>query len=264
MLELKISSPPYGISRRTLTGWIGQFAKLVQVMLAEYRATWVYHAIFGLFMPIGLIFFLKMTGLGASREQAVFLLGGQMALSIAWGPTMMMVGRVGWGRQNREFDYWAALPVSKLALVLAMVTVYLLFALPGLAGIYLLGSLMLGLPLAMVPAFIILVPLSALSLSGLGAFLGAYAKDGQTANVIGNMFMGVVAFLTPMMIPMEAMPAPLRVAAKAVPVTYVADAFRIALAGHWTSRMGTDILVIAAFTVAALVLVHVKLDWRNS
>lgn len=255
-------SPPCLAQRYSLKIALRQYFRLILVLLTEYRTTWFYHVFFGTVLPLGLIFFFKMVEGNIEKSQAIFLLGGDLTTSIAYGPTTMLITRLGWGRQNREFTYWAALPIPKSILILAMVSIYLLFAIPGLVVSYLLGCLMLGLPLTQGVLLIILVPLGALSLTGFGAFLGVYASSGEVANAYGNALMGFVTFLSPMLIPLDAMPLPLQFVARFVPTTYVADAFRMVLAGSLGVNVFYDIILLFCFTAAFLLVVHRKLDWR--
>lgn len=185
-----------------------------------------------------------------------------MATSIAYGPTTMLIGKIGWGKQNKEFHYWAALPIPKLTLILAIVSVYLLFAIPGLVTSYVIGCWLFTLPLSKGLALLLFVPLGALSLTGFGAILGVYAKDGETSNIYGNVLIGLVTFLSPTIIPLEAMPFPLRIVAMFIPTTYVADSFRSALEGNLGINLIYDGLILVGFSVAFLVLVYRKLDWR--
>lgn len=263
-LPVAFATPPYPPPRRDLTRWITQYLELVRVALAEYRSTWFFHSFFGVILPIGMIFLFVAMGGPPDRERAIFLLGGNMATSIALGPTTMLVGKLGWGRQNREFDYWAALPVAKLMLVLALISVYTLFALPGVLASYLVGSSMLGLPYLGGVALALIAPLGALSLAGLGAFLGVYARDGQTANVLGNAMIAFITFLSPLMIPPEVLPAPLRIVAIFVPTTYVAEAFRAALSGDLGMTLLRDAVILAGFAIGFLAVLHYRLDWRGA
>src|ERR1700733_928094 len=96
----------------------------------------------GLLLPAGIIFFLKSVDVVSSPAQAIFLLGGNMATSIAFGPTNFLISKIGWAKQIQEFDYWVALPMAKFTLVFAITTVALMFALPGLIGIYVIGCLL--------------------------------------------------------------------------------------------------------------------------
>lgn len=258
-----MAGAPYRPRRRTLRVVMSQYEGLIRVLLAEYRSTWFFHVTFGFLMPMGMIFFLRYAAGDVTQDRAIYVLGGNLATGIIFGPTMMLVGKLGWGRQNREFDYWATLPLGKLTLILAFVFVYVLFALPGMIGIYVIGSLVLGVPFTAAGLWLLpLIPLGALPLVGLGAFIGTYAKDGQSANSIANMLMLFVSFLSPTMIPLEAMPAPLRAIAPFTPITYVADAFRAVLHGHFGTNFTYDVLMLLGFTAAFLLLVHRKLDWR--
>ncbi|HEX6291098.1 MAG TPA: ABC transporter permease [Herpetosiphonaceae bacterium] len=259
-----LAAPPYPPPRRTLAISLWRYLILTRVLLTEYRTTWFYHSFFGTVMPLGLIFFFKTMNGAMSVQQAVFLLGGNMALSIAYGPTQMMIVKIGWARETREFDYWAMLPIPKLALILAMVSVYLLFAVPGIVSSYVFGIWMFGLrpegSLILIP----LVPLSALSLTGFGALLGMYARTGQTAMAYAQALIGFVTFLSPMLMPLEAMPRLLQMIAIFVPTTYVADAFRMVLSGNWGARLMYDILILTALVGLFLLVSHRRLDWRTS
>lgn len=256
--------PPFPPGRRGVGAGTRQFLQLVRVGLTEYRTTWFQHVFAGFMMPLGLLLFLKFFAGEVTADRAIFLIGGNMTTAIGYGPTMFLISKIGWGRHNREFDYWFSLPIPSLSIVLAILTVALVLALPGIAGVYLLGSLVMGLPLTGGLAIIPLIPLGALSLAGFGAFIGTYAKDGQTANMLTNLFLGFITFLSPMMIPAEAMPAPLRLISRLVPTTYAADAFRAAIAGNFGPSLAYDVLILVLFAAGFLVLIHRKLNLRTA
>lgn len=254
--------PTYHRQPRGIGFILRQYLELVQVLLTEYRSNWFIFILFGGLMPLGMLFLFKYAGMEVGPEKAVFLIGGNLTTAVVFGPTQVLIGKIGWGRENRTFDYWAALPIGKLTFVLALVSVSLIFALPGVAAVFFAGSAMLGVPVARGLWLIPLLPLGSLSLSGLGAFLGAYAKDGMTANNYSNILISVVIFFSPMMMPQDAMPLPLRLVAYLMPTTYVADSFRAVLAGHFGAGLEVDVLLLVVFTAAMLLLVHRKLDWR--
>lgn len=254
-----VAALPYQPARRRP---LHHFLRIVQVMLADYRSTWNLQVFFGFVMPLGMVYLLKYISGEITTERAVFILGGNLVTSIAYGPVMLLISRIGYGRQARSFDYWANLPVSPLTWVLAMSTVSLILSLPGLVAVYVAGSLMLGLSLVGGLAVIPLVPLVTLSLTGIGAFLGAYAKNVQTANVMSNAVVGFVSFLSPIMIPLELMPLPLQWLARLIPTTYAAHGFRSALAGNFGPVLAYDILILVLLMAVSLILVHRKLDWR--
>jgi len=256
------AAPPYPLPRRSLMATARQFGCVVWVMLAEYRTNWFYHTFFGTLVPIGLFFFFTFIAPQLDSRRALYLLSGNMATSIVYGPMHLLIVKMGWSRQTQQFDYWATLPVPRLMLILAMVFVYLLFAMPGLVTSYLVGCWLLHLPIANGLTLISVAPLAVISLTGLGAFLGSYAKDGQTASVYAQLVIGVVTFLTPTVVPPEVLPAPMRICGWIMPTTYVAAIFRAALEGRYDSEFVADLLILVGFSVGSLVLVQRKLDWR--
>lgn len=255
---------PYSLPARSLTRSFSQYITVVRILFAEYRTNWFFQAFFGLFLPIGFIFFLKTAGNGVSPERAIFLLGGNLATSITFGPTCMLLMKIGAWKQNREFDYWAALPLGKLVVVFALLSVGFVFALPGLIGVYVFGSLMLGLPFTGGPLLIPIAFLSALSLIGFGAIIGSYVNDGQTASIVANLLIVMVGFLSPTLMPPEALPAPLRVFSTVMPTTYAADAFRQVLNGQFGMTLALDLLVLVLTSVVFLTWLSYKVDWRSN
>jgi ABC-2 type transport system permease protein len=257
------AAPPYQPQRRSPAAHLRQYATIFRMLLTEYRRTWFFHLIRSLLFPVAFVFLVKVTTGSTSRAQGIFLLGGLLTTAMSFGSLSMLIDKIGWSRQRHEFDYWTMLPIPKLAFMLALMSVSQLFALPGLLGAYLLGSLILNLPLAslIILPLLLFMPLSALPLAGLAAFLGSYAPNGQLAGMIGNMMTVVIGFLSPMYIPLQALPLPLRILAQFMPLTYSADAFRAILSGGGTNLL-MDIAVLCVFALLFLWLVHRKLDWR--
>jgi ABC-2 type transport system permease protein len=262
---VKTANPPYARSRSTLAALTRQYMILLRVLLAEYRTTWFFHVFGGLLIPISFAFFIVALGAAGSSEKAIYLLGGNMALSIATGPASFLITRIGWARQSKEFHYWTALPVAKLLLVLAIVSVSLLFALPGLLGIYVFGSLLLGLPFSGASWVLLpLIPLGVLPLAGLGALLGLFAKSGEIANIFSNLLIVFVGILSPVMLPLDSLPVPLRIISQFMPTTYVADAFRAVLGGYQGTNIALDLIILALFSATLLTITYFRLEWRDA
>jgi ABC-2 type transport system permease protein len=259
-----IAPPPYPYERSNLVLLLRQYVLVIRVLLAEYRRTWFGQVFIGFLVPIGLAFFLKAIGNVTTTERAIFLLGGNLATSIAFGPTSFLILKVGWAKQFHEFDYWVALPLPKLTLLFGLVSVAFAFALPGIVGIYVFENLFFGLSFTNILLVLPLIPLGVLSIASLGALLGCHAPNGQTASNMSNMVIVFVGFLSPMMIPASVLPLPLRIISIFVPTTYVADAFRAILANHIDMYLTFDVLIILLFSGAFLALAYLRLDWRSS
>ncbi|MGE5831233.1 MAG: ABC transporter permease, partial [Micromonosporaceae bacterium] len=150
-------------------------------------------------------------------------------------------------------------------LVLAFVSAHLLFSLPGVVCLGLLGVAFLDVsPLALLAA-LALAPLAALAMAGLGALLGSRAPSAIAGNLIGNLLLAGVLFLSPLMSRLDAYPGFLRPVAFVVPTTYAADAFRHVLGGVPTYLpLPVDLAVLGGLTVGLLMLAHRLLGWRGS
>lgn len=254
---------PYPRTRRTLAWHLAQFMRVVRIQLLEFRTAWAYLVVFGCVVPLGLIFWLSRMGGEFTQERAAFILGGNLVTSIVYGPAIGMIGKIGWGKEQRTFDYWASLPLPKLGWVLATVTVYLLLALPSVVVLFLVGALSLDLPLANGLGLIPLIPLGTLSMVGLGAFLGIVSPSGQTSNLIGNAMIGVVTFLTPTLLPLEQMPVVMQWIARCLPMTYAADAFRLVLAGEYGGALAIDVAILVVTSLGFLWVLAKRLDFRG-
>jgi ABC-2 type transport system permease protein len=253
---------PYPFPAYTLTTALKQYLIVLLAQLSSYRGDWVFQVFISLVVPVALVFSAKSLIGTVDAGRAIFLLGGNMAMSIAFGPTTFLITKMGWSRQSREFDYWISSPVPKLVVVLAIISMALLFALPGLAGSYLFGSLLLGLPLTSSWGLIALIPLGVLPLAGVGAFLGTIAPNGQTAGLICNILLIVVGFLSPMFIEPSQLPKALQITSLFVPTTYVADAFRSVMSAHYGPHFVFDIAVLTLCSVLCLAFAQWKMEWR--
>lgn len=260
--ELLLAPAPYPIPPYSLLTALQQYIIVLRAQLSSYRGSWIFQIFISLVIPFALVFSAKSLIGSVNPERAIFLLGGNMAMSIAFGPTTFLITKLGWSRQSREFDYWIALPVPKLTVVIAIISMALIFALPGLLGSYLFGSLLLGLPLSGAWVIIFLIPLGVLPLAGVGALLGTIVPNGQAAGLMNNVLLIVVGFLSPMFISPEQLPGVLQITSLFVPTTYVADAFRAVLSAHFGANFAFDVIVLVLCSIICLAVAHWKMEWR--
>jgi ABC-2 type transport system permease protein len=239
------------------------YRRLVPVMLADFRSTGGFYLFFSLLLPAGVLYFV-LTSAGATDDAArLYFAAGAVATSLAMGPAVMLSARLGLARENREFDYWATLPVSKAGYVLALSTAHLAFSLPGVVGMLVLAVVLLGVHVSGALWALALIPLAVVALVGLGAFVGSRAPSGIAGTLLGNLLLGAFLFLSPMMTHWSAYPAVLRPVAYAIPTTYMADAFRHAMGAATDLSLTTDVAALVAVAVAGLWLTHRCLDWRT-
>ena len=162
----------------------------------------------------------------AEQEQIV---AGAVVLVVAFVALNLLAQRFGHLKATRALDYYAALPVRPVAVVLGTAASYATFTLPGCLVVGIVGALLYDLPLA----GLWLLPLVALAagtaLAGLGALIGLAAPRPEIATVCGQVGMTVVLFLG--MVRSERMPLPLRAVRALLPSSYATDALREGLSG---------------------------------
>jgi ABC-2 type transport system permease protein len=126
----------------------------------------------------------------------------------------------------------------------------------------LVGAWMFGLELAFNPLMLLVVPLSMVSLAGLGATIGLGIKNWRVVGLVAQLTMFFIMFFAPVMIPPDRLPGILQVTGWLLPPTYAARAFRAALRPEITTALLRDIAVLAAFAVGSLFIVSRTLEWR--
>jgi ABC-2 type transport system permease protein len=171
---------------------------------------------------------------------------------VAFVALNLLAQRVG-ALRAAGLDYYAALPVSPSAVVLAMAASYATFTVPGATLTAVVGALLYGLPLANLWVLAPVLVLSGAALAGLGALIGLLAPRPELATLAGQLGMTLVLFLG--LIPAYRFPEGLRVFRALVPSTYGVDALAEALRTHpsW-AEIAVDLGVCAAVAVATLAL----------
>jgi ABC-2 type transport system permease protein len=160
-------------------------------------------------------------------------------------------------------DYFATLPIQRYLLILAVVVAFLFLNLPAVILTIWIGSAFLDTSIHLNPIFFLVMPLCAVSLSGIGALIGVRARTPQEADVLSLFLTLVMAGLGPVVIPPDRLPRILLVLGRFSPATYAASAFRQALLGPLTGQILVDLGVLTAMSAAVFWLVGRKMDWRQ-
>jgi ABC-2 type transport system permease protein len=252
--------PPAGWAR--ITRAAGTFGDLFYIQFAAIRTGWQWFFLVSSVIPLGLLFFLKFAAPTTQTSTMLYYITGNAVVALMFNALGMLSGQLSSARQNKTFDFYAGLPVSRTVLILAAVAVAVLFAIPGMILLLVLGILIFHVTVA--PSILVLpvLVLSPPALAGLGALIGVLAPNQQVSAVITNLALVAVMFLSPVLVPASALPSVLQLTARLLPPTYAADALRQTIAGHVNAGVGLDLAFLLAFTVGSLYLVTGKLDWR--
>jgi ABC-2 type transport system permease protein len=240
-----------------------QLVDLVLIELTNWRWSWRSTFLTGMVAPLlgiaGLGVFARDTGAHA----LAYVLTGNIVLALMFENQDKIAGHFVYMRFNGILGYFATLPIQKHTLILAVVLSFLFLSLPSLVVTALLGSLLLGVPIAPNPVLLIVAPMCAIPMAGIGALIGNSARTPQEAGSFSFLVTFLMFGLGPVVIPPERLPGVMLFLGRFSPATYAASALRQALLGPLTGQIVLDLSVLAAFTMAVFWLVGRKMDWRQ-
>lgn len=235
---------------------------LSAVIVLEFRQWITMILSISVLLNLGMVF--AFSFISGSREPEIgrYFVSGAAVMSLVTLGIMMVAQDMAQSRRNGAILYYASLPISKTAFILAVVTGNGIAAVPGMIITLLVGSWYFGFPLALNPLIFAVVPLSAISLAGLGAAIGLGIPNWRVAGLVAQATMFFIMFFAPVMIPFHQLPSFLQYTGMILPPTYAAQAFRAALQPEITPTLLRDLAILTAFGLGSLAIVARTLKWR--
>lgn len=252
MMEPKTRTQPFAV----------QLLDLTLIQLTNWRWSWRGTIITSMIAPV--ITMIALGTFASGREALGYVVTGNIVLSLLFGTVGRVSGNFAYMRVMGMLDYFATLPIYRVALIVATVLAFLALSLPPAMFTLALGALILHVPLAISPAIIIVLPLISMTLCGLGALLGLVGRTPEEVNSISTLITFVLLALGPVLIPAEKLPDAVQAVAMLSPATYAASALRQTVLGM-ADRIPliVDMAVLAGVLVGFLWLVSRRIDWRQ-
>lgn len=260
-----IPSEPLGLAGRKQG--FGKFLTDLKYLwleqMLEVRTTWYWFVVFGMFMPLSMVFGFARIGSGLTdRTSLIFIISGAAIFSVATEGIVTMAQRVGTMKKEGMLVYYASLPISKVAFIMAIMFSRLIVALPGMLMPILIGPLLYNISLEPSLWILILLPLTALALSAIGMVLGSLINSLELVSVITNVLIFVLLMGAPVFIPVESLPLPMQIIGYLLPPTYAADALRHALDGSTGTAFYLDLAALVIMTLLSFYALARWLRWR--
>ena len=253
---------------RPLMAWRGfkrfwqNYMHLSAVIVLEFRQWITMILSISVLLNLGMVFAFSFISGSRDPELGRYFVSGAAVMSLVTLGVMMVAQDMAQSRRNGAILYYASLPISKTAFILAVVTGNGMAAVPGMIITLLVGSWYFGFSLALNPLMLAVVPLSAISLAGVGAAIGLGIPNWRVAGLVAQATMFFIMFFAPVMIPLERLPTVLQWTGRILPPTYAAQAFRAALLPDITVALLTDLAILALFGLGSLAIVVRTLKWR--
>lgn len=231
----------------------------------EIRSQWYFYGIFSIVMPISMLFgFGRMGSAPATHEGLYYIVTGTAVFSVANEAIAMLALRIGIMQRSGMLVYYAALPINRLAFLLALLGSRLVAMLPGMGIALLVGAWMYDLPVVFSLWVLVVLVLTAMTLAGVGMVIGSVLKDPNIISAVTYVVLFVLLMAAPVFIPLEVLPVPLQMLGYLLPPTYAAEALRLALRGTLSSQFVLDVMVLFGFMVVSMVTLMRQFPWNDT
>ncbi len=255
--------PPIHENSLRAPSFLVQLLDLALIELTNWRWAWRPMLITGVITPalgiVGLGIFARDSG----ADALAYVLTGNVVLSLLFENQDKVAGHFAFMRLNGSLNYFSTLPVRKHALILAVVLSFLFMSLPSLAVTIIFGSALLGVPVQSSPLILLVVPVCAISMAGVGALIGVSVRMPQDVGSVSLLLTFLMLGLGPVVIPPDRLPGVTLFLGRFSPATYAASAMRQVLLGPVTGQIALDLAALLGFAFVTLWLVGRKMDWRQ-
>lgn len=243
---------------------LAQLFDLWLIQLSNWRWSWRGMIVVDTAAPLVSLIALGVFAREAGPEALAYVLTGNVVLSLMFGNLDKVSSNLSYLRAVGGLSYFATLPIQRSVFVLATVSAFMVLSLPSLLTTILVGSLILHVTLAPSPLILIVIPLSAVPLAGIGALIGSSARTPQEASSLTLLTTLLLAGSGAIIVPPDRLPGWMLIVRQLSPATYAASAFRQTLLGPLTARLGIDLAVLAGLALVTFWLVSRKMTWRQS
>ena len=165
------------------------------------------------------------------------------------------------GRLQGTYDFMLSLPVPRMILLASDATIFFLLTIPGIIIALILGSVYHDFPLQVSP---LVVPVFIL-ISITGTFVGYAIALGvprpQMGNVASQFLLFFIVFFSPVIYPIEQLPAWLAAIHRVLPIKYLADLSRGSLTDA-DVNMGLAFAVTGAWCVTSFLFCYIVMKKR--
>jgi ABC-2 type transport system permease protein len=231
--------------------------------MGEVRVNWPLYLLFSVIFPIVVVFGFTRLGTGLTDEMSLlYILSGSVVMSLTSDGIMGMASKVGDMKGDNSLMYYASLPISRLAFVLALLLSRFIVTIPGMIAPLVFGHFYYGFEVHLNIWLFLLIPLISLSCAVIGLFIGIFVESVSLISLISNAIMLIVMLASPIFMPYEALPLPFQWGSFLLPQTYAAAALREAILGNIGTTFFINGALVLAITAVALGYLTRFWQWR--
>jgi ABC-2 type transport system permease protein len=174
---------------------------------------------------------------------------GLLALTALFGATSMEAIVITFEKRVGALERLLLAPISLPALLLGKLLGGAAFGFLTSLTVMLALVIILGIELARPLVTVVALATAAFTFAALGAFVSVSVKEIFEAQTLANFFRFPMLFLSGVFVPVAALPAPLQLVSRFLPLTYAVNAITLAIAGGDSAGLLLNTAVLALFGV---------------
>jgi ABC-2 type transport system permease protein len=240
-----------------------QYRDLVSMELRSMRGEVPMVAIIQLAFTLGFILGFGYLVPNMTEMTAIYIITGTATQGIVTVGLVLLPQLLAQSKHDGRLDYYLAMPISREAYLVALISVVGLMALPGVIFCLAFGAWYYDIALQLQPLFGLVVLLGIASLAGVGIAMAVYSPHQQVTNAATQLIIFYVLFFAPVLMPREQLPALLRETARFAPPAYAADAVRATVTNLPGTQLGTSLAGMAIFALGSIVLSAIAIRRRG-
>jgi ABC-2 type transport system permease protein len=183
------------------------------------------------------------------------LVPGLVAMAALFGTTSMEAIVITFEKRVGALERLIMAPVALSTILVGKVLGGAVFGLVIAGVMTVIALLFLNATITYPLLFLVVLLLTVLAHSALGALVAVSVKEVFEAQTLSNYFRFPMVFLCGVFLPVEAMPVPIQIIAHLLPLTYSVDAFRQTLTGAVTPLLLVrDMVALTVFLIGLLAL----------
>lgn len=237
---------------------------LFKIQFSLIREAWVWIILMASMFPFTMLLFMKFFTINPTPELMVRMIVGNMVFGIIVMGMNFMGQEISFQKHQGHFTFYASLPISKMNFVLANLLRGLMSTIPSVIILAVLGQFVFDIQFNYSLGIIPVVLLALLSVVGFGVGLGFWSPNHQLTNMLTQVFMMLVTFLTPVMVDMSQLPNVFQWISYIFPTTYATEAMLEIFTVGWTSNLTQNMFIMLGFSIVTYIIITKNVNWRVS
>ena len=183
-----------------------QFWDLFLIELSSWRWGWRNLVLTGTVLPLFGILLLGSFASELGPTALSFVLVGNLVMALLFEHMGKLISHFAYMKMAGRLDYFATLPIRKAVLILAASSAFFILFLPSLVVVLAGCAWIHRLDLNLHPLSIVVIPLCALPLAGIGALMGVSFRTQEEASAVGRLLTILMLTIGPVLIPPDRLP----------------------------------------------------------